>query len=999
MNDMFKNEDEEDSYENNKYIMSNNEEKDIKIETTTNENEIKSELLNHEINTEETNQIIPAMQYKSNSENQNNNNNIDENLISNDFEEAKMSIKNFLKNKISSQYNKTENNEKEENNILNENNNKNNTDIKNALTQVQMSNSSISKGLNNMVINSSRTSGESMGNSIDNYIKMENLYLQDGKINSTGTNYDCSNTNNNITTNNNSNHTPNMQNNTNSTKKNEKKKDKNVSKLVKNKDKNNTPKNIINVIDYDDNDNDEGENQEKENEENINTNDNINNNFNNENDNDKNYNNMDTKNNNNNTEEENNEYNLDNKLIINYNALDSEAQQKMRNDKANELRIKTINKLRPKIYEEIYKNEYDNIVMKIHREYENQLREELVQKMTEELNYIKKKENFNQKIKMQQIDNAIKEKVKNEFEEQLNKEIILKEKEIKIRYNQKYENFKKKFEKELSEEYEKKKKEMRNQLNDIKSKIYRSRCSEKIKINKINKMKKNIGVYNEKNAVGIKKIDKILGNEEPSDEEINQNNNQENNEIDNFFPPSLKLNNNNRFNQYEGNKYDTNFNYDDNNFQFTNDAKYSKNNQRNNNNNIDMFNYNNDSNYMKNNHYSKVEKNNINKNNYNTNNTNSFKRKSFGDNSVNLAELNQKIRNSTDKISSHSFISPTKNNFLKQNYFEDKDNNKDKNEIPKEQNIPNYNNDIFKNEIKYENYNDIDNKKENSFNFYNDNENNNIEHEVNPIDIIKPKAEPIIKKYNNNNNSNSFNNRNNTKYTNTNTTNNNFNFDYSNKLKIMKKNNNNFIFDKNKNIFYSLQIDNNIPTNVSDFGKYLINHIEKEDNYKNLFLTELKSFKMKIKKIFSNSRTNDHCLTDYLLDIWDKLEISYYIRYQIMNNVIKLDANNLYLFLDRETEYLTNYSQMTENIFEQIKKRENIKAKLQIKANRNEFILPGDRAEFERITKNLEENIKIFKNEYRGMNIVWKGIFYEWFMNYEKWFYEMESRNDFEYIN
>ena len=30
-------------------------------------------------------------------------------------------------------------------------------------------------------------------------------------------------------------------------------------------------------------------------------------------------------------------------------------------------------------------------------------------------------------------------------------------------------------------------------LNDIKSKIYRSRCSEKIKITKINKMKKNIG--------------------------------------------------------------------------------------------------------------------------------------------------------------------------------------------------------------------------------------------------------------------------------------------------------------------------------------------------------------------------------------------------------------------------------------------------------------------------------------------------------------------------
>ena len=375
MNDIFKNEDEEDSYENNKYIMSNNEEKDVKIETTSDENEVKNESLNHEINTEETNQIIPVLQYKSNSENQNDNNinNINENILSNEYEEAKMSIKNFLKEKISKQYNKTDNNENEENNILNENNHKNNTDIKNNFTQVQVSNSSLSKGLNNMMINSSRTSGESVGNSIDNYIKMENLYLQDGKINSTGTNYENSNTNNNnITTNNNSNFTPNLRGEKNSSKKNEKKKDKNISKLIKNIDKNNnTPKNIINVIDYNEND-DEGENQEKDKEENINTNenDNINNNFNNDNIN--NYsntdNNKDSKNNNK-TEDENNEYNIDSKLLINYKALDSEAQQKMRNDRANELRIKTINKLRPKIYEEIYKNEYNNIVNKIHREY------------------------------------------------------------------------------------------------------------------------------------------------------------------------------------------------------------------------------------------------------------------------------------------------------------------------------------------------------------------------------------------------------------------------------------------------------------------------------------------------------------------------------------------------------------------------------------------------------------------------------------------------------
>ena len=59
------------------------------------------------------------------------------------------------------------------------------------------------KGLNNMVINSSRTLGESLRNSIDNYIKMENLYLQDGKINSTENNNDTSNTVNKTVSNNN----------------------------------------------------------------------------------------------------------------------------------------------------------------------------------------------------------------------------------------------------------------------------------------------------------------------------------------------------------------------------------------------------------------------------------------------------------------------------------------------------------------------------------------------------------------------------------------------------------------------------------------------------------------------------------------------------------------------------------------------------------------------------------------------------------------------------
>ena len=607
---------------------------------------------------------------------------------------------------------------------------------------------------------------------------------------------------------------------------------------------------------------------------------------------------------------------------------------------------------------------------KIHQELEIQLKDELNMKLIEEINYIKKKESFNQKLKMEQIDNEIKEKVKNEFEEELNRELILKEKEIKIKYNQKLENFRKKFKNELNEEYEKKKKEMKNQLNDIKSKIYRSRCSEKIKINKINKMKKNIGNYNEKNNMGIKKIDKILGNE--SDEEYNDNNNEG---INNFLPPSLKNNNDND----NDNEY-----YMDDNF---NEKIDNENNNRNN-----FNNYNN-----RNEKYINNESNNIPFDSFkNTNKMDYINDKKLGDNSVNLAELNKRIKESTDKISKNSF---TAQKLYQNQAYQD---NNDTEEI--------------------NNINDIDNNFEEIYNFQ---ENDNIKKEINNNQDYEELNQNLrknnyIEKYDYNNNiqkenisqveKNQINNVYNKPRTNMKTT---YNFGnnklnnvknianinkYKNK-EILKKNSNDFIFDKNKNIFYSLQINSNIPTNISDFGKFLIYHIENEENYKILFYRELKSFKLKIKKIFSKNNSTDHCLTDYLLDMWEKIEVSFYTRYQILKNIIKLNANDLYFFLDRETEYLTNYFQITEKIFEEIKKRENIKAKLQAKSNRNEVILEEDKIKLDEITQNLEENIKMFKNNYEGMNIVWKGIYYEWFMNYEKWFYEMEIRNDFDDFN
>ena len=88
MNDIFKNEDEDSSEENNKYLMSNEELKDVKIETTTNENEVTNELLNNketnsleDRNETNENKIIPVVKYQSNLDTEDKNNMMKSKLV------------------------------------------------------------------------------------------------------------------------------------------------------------------------------------------------------------------------------------------------------------------------------------------------------------------------------------------------------------------------------------------------------------------------------------------------------------------------------------------------------------------------------------------------------------------------------------------------------------------------------------------------------------------------------------------------------------------------------------------------------------------------------------------------------------------------------------------------------------------------------------------------------------------------------------------------------
>ena len=458
-------------------------------------------------------------------------------------------------------------------------------------------------------------------------------------------------------------------------------------------------------------------------------------------------------------------------------------------------------------------------------------------------------------------------------------------------------------------------------------------------MNKINNLKKNIKLYHEENLKGEEIIEKILNNEN----QITQNekiNNKETNDIE-----INNLNSEKKLNEEE--------NYDEekinNEIELYND---NNNNEINNNSNENIDNNDENENYNEN-----YKNENINKyNNESEEKINLGEKLSFdknsNNNSTNLLEINEKMKLNNDRNSENNNLinSQTKNKEDKkliENLSNKNINNPNSRNIEKSDSFSKLNiqlNPKTKNSKKQKQKIIKQNQK-------NDNLNKDLKQEIKNNQKLENE---IIK--------NKF-------------------WNYQNQNNKKKEQNSN-------NIFYSIQIDKKIPNSFSEFGKYLITHIEKEENYRILYQSEIKQLKLKIKKIFSDSKTTDHCLLDYMLELWEKLDVSYFTRYQILKQLIKLPQLNLYSFLDRETEYLTNYFQITENIYNQIKKRESLKSKLQTKLNRNE-LNDSDKEELNESSNNLIINIRNFKDQFKGLDIIWKGMRYEWFMNYENYFYKI----------
>ncbi len=86
----------------------------------------------------------------------------------------------------------------------------------------------------------------------------------------------------------------------------------------------------------------------------------------------------------------------------------------------------------------------------------------------------------------------------------------------------------------------------------------------------------------------------------------------------------------------------------------------------------------------------------------------------------------------------------------------------------------------------------------------------------------------------------------------------------------------------------SLKTVENIPQSFIDFREFLEEYMKKEENYKEFYGKEISKIKEGIKKIFDRKNYYAHMLIDYILDLWEKLEIPYCKRYKILMDFHKM---------------------------------------------------------------------------------------------------------------
>ena len=520
-----------------------------------------------------------------------------------------------------------------------------------------------------------------------------------------------------------------------------------------------------------------------------------------------------------------------------YDNLVMEIKTKLREEKEKKLHQNMYNKLKPSIEQQIYKNEYTRIEEKIRSEISDRINAEMKEKKQLEIEKIRKKYENDSKNKVEEIEANIRKKHEEELNELVKKEVMKRDKEIHANYLKKFNTFKTKFEAQLKLEYDTKREELLTEVKEMKSNVYRAKCAEKLKINQLNKMKKTLLSREKTQIENVQKLEKVLAKDDDqtfyksyfSDKENNVTNNQINNKKSDFSESEGFNDNPEVYNKREHQRQNSSRN--PNSPFVTSPKKVQKDEiplaskqremQYDSNYNYDMRNINELSNFSEtsistNNPYKKInpsnsksklrtisEEENQRKNAencqsdicYNDNVNLTVKPKT---NSINLMEINKKIKP----------FSPQKKN-------------------------------VECNEVKHENRNIslIDGR---------------------PGSILKEDFNKIIQRnlYSDDRYieaSHKKNLENASETSKANITNNSFVSRPKSPLKDFQKElpqKLNSLNIKQENSCQSLRVSETMPIGMIEFGKFLIGHIEKEENYRILLEKEFKKMKLKIKKIF-----------------------------------------------------------------------------------------------------------------------------------------------------
>lgn len=532
---------------------------------------------------------------------------------------------------------------------------------------------------------------------------------------------------------------------------------------------------------------------------------------------------------------------------------------KIRQDDQNQIKENIKKELRPKIQKELnnkfynsYKHQYMLEKQKEIDKEANELQFKLLNEMNLKLNNLHVFSNLEEKYRKD-----ANEKYSNEAENK----IIRFEKDCKAKYLRKVENLNCRIRMDVEKEYNDKLSAMKKEISEMQDSIFRMQCSEKLKLQKINEIKSQIARMEALKFREVEKIEKV--------------NNKSISIYDNYNSHNI----NHRFDN--SNLTDSEYKSNDNNLIKKNTSRFKNDNDKYKDKSVNKSNYNND-NFNNKNHQLRINSKNTKENSCNNIIHKKINKSSSENNLTNNTQSNNVDEQQLDTIefpkNKEDVLKTSEEVPLKMFY------NNNLRKINEQQkalaNTPVSNNNItrFTIEIKEEKKDIKEKDKSNSKNL-------KSSRSTSSNNIIKSKI-------NSNINANKNTNINNKLQNETIVSNNTINAMTT--VNNIQNINSQFNTNGNERELESKYKDNQslklkfMFISLEDFKNKISNHINNEENYKNLYFKEKKMLVKRIKNMFDQEKKSEYCLTDQLIEQWDKIELSYENRYKLISLISRM---------------------------------------------------------------------------------------------------------------